>query len=56
TLVSSAHYGFNALKRVFMRVLVVVLGVFCLGCTPRVVYKDVYIPTKCQIVRPARPS
>nr|WP_233705675.1 hypothetical protein [Helicobacter felis] len=36
--------------------IVVVFGVFCLGCTPRVVYKDVYIPTKCQIVRPARPS
>ncbi len=39
-----------------MRVVVVVFGVFCLGCTPRVVYKEVYIPTKCQIVRPARPS
>ncbi|WP_411675631.1 hypothetical protein [Helicobacter felis] len=37
-------------------VIVVVLGVFFLGCTPRVVYKEVYIPTKCQIVRPARPS
>ncbi|CCB80579.1 hypothetical protein [Helicobacter bizzozeronii] len=26
------------------------------ACTPRVVYKDVYIPTRCQISKPSRPS
>ncbi len=39
-----------------MRAIVVVLGVFFLGCTPRVVYKEVYVPTKCTINKPARPS
>ena len=26
-----------------------------LGCTPRIVYQKVYIPTKCNIVKPERP-
>ncbi|GMT39170.1 hypothetical protein NHP20013_12950 [Helicobacter bizzozeronii] len=25
------------------------------ACTPRVVYKDVYIPTKCKVLKPVRP-
>ncbi|WP_233704349.1 hypothetical protein [Helicobacter cynogastricus] len=41
---------------VLMRVVgVVCLGVFCLGCAPRVLYKQVYTPVKCQIVKPIRP-
>ncbi|WP_163535422.1 hypothetical protein [Helicobacter suis] len=26
-----------------------------LGCTPRVIYQKVYIPTKCNIIKPERP-
>ncbi|WP_104740916.1 hypothetical protein [Helicobacter bizzozeronii] len=25
------------------------------ACTPRVVYKNVYIPTKCKVLKPVRP-
>ncbi|WP_104758903.1 hypothetical protein [Helicobacter bizzozeronii] len=25
------------------------------GCSERIVYKDVYIPTKCKVLKPVRP-
>ncbi len=40
------------LKGVLMGIGVLLLG----ACTPRVVYKNVYIPTRCQISKPSRPS
>ncbi|WP_240451792.1 site-specific DNA-methyltransferase [Helicobacter sp. L8] len=32
------------------------MGVFLSACAPSIVYKDVYIPTPCNIERPTRPS
>ncbi|TSA78781.1 hypothetical protein [Helicobacter mehlei] len=31
------------------------LGLSLCACTPRVIYKDVYIPTKCKVIKPTRP-
>ncbi len=31
-------------------------GLFLLGCTPQVVYQKVYVPVKCQLKPPVRPS
>lgn len=36
----------------------VVTALFALllsACAPRVIYKDVYIPTKCRVLKPTRP-
>ncbi|WP_162982764.1 hypothetical protein, partial [Helicobacter vulpis] len=38
------------------RVSMFMLGLFLSACAPRVVYKDVYVPTPCNIVKPVRPA
>lgn len=37
------------------KLFLIFLSLFVLGCTPRVVYQKVYIPTKCTISKPERP-
>ncbi|WP_120953414.1 hypothetical protein [Helicobacter sp. L8] len=33
----------------------ILLAFFLLGCAPRVVYKDVFVPTPCNVQKPSRP-